>query len=151
MKALLIAALILVFQSAAGTQENQPAPKTPPPAEYKVPPDAARQVNPVKPTPESQERAKKLYAIDCAMCHGKNGDGKGDVGADMKLKVSDFTNPATLRGLSDGELFHIIKNGARDMPPEGDRVKADELWNLVYYIRSFAKKGDVADQKPSAN
>jgi hypothetical protein len=37
-------------------------------------------------------------------------------------------------------MIEPTKNGARDMPPEGDRVKADELWNLVHYIRGFAKK-----------
>ena len=43
------------------------------------------------------------------MCHGgTDGDGKGDVGADMKLKVSDSTNPATLKDRTDGELFYII-------------------------------------------
>jgi hypothetical protein len=29
------------------------------------------------------------------MCQGKDGDDKGEVAADMKLKVSDFTDPAT--------------------------------------------------------
>ena len=92
-------------------------------------------------------KAKKTYAIDCAMCHGKAGDGKGDVGAEMKLKVSDFTNPATLKDYTDGEVFYIIKNGAVNMPPEGDRVKTDELWNLVHYVRSFAKKNGNSEEK----
>ena len=41
----------------------------------------------------------------------------------MKLKVSDFTDPATLKDRTDGELFYIIKVGKGDMPPEGARVK----------------------------
>ena len=85
-KPLLIVILLLFFLSFARTQESQPAPKNRPPAEYKIPPEAAKQVNPVKPTPESLAKAKRTYGIDCAMCHGKDGDGKGDVGADMKLK-----------------------------------------------------------------
>ena len=80
------------------------------------------------------------------MCHGKDGDGKGDVGADMKLKVSDFTDPTTLKERTDGELFYIIKFGKADMPPEGARVKTDELWDLVNYIRSLAKKSPSADK-----
>src|SRR5580765_4619089 len=43
-----------------------------------VPADAARAVNPVKPTQESLARAKKTYGYDCALCHGASGDGKGD-------------------------------------------------------------------------
>jgi mono/diheme cytochrome c family protein len=74
------------------------------------------------------------------MCHGKDGDGKGAVRADMKLKVSDFIDPATLKDRTDGELFYIIKFGKGDMPPEGARVKTNELWDLVNYVRSLAKK-----------
>jgi hypothetical protein len=32
------------------------------------------------------------------------------------------------------------------MPPEGARVKTDELWNLVNYVRSLAKKNPSADE-----
>ena len=46
----------------------------------------------MKPTQESVAKGKKVYAIDCAMCHGENGDGKGDMASDMK-NVTDFTNP----------------------------------------------------------
>jgi mono/diheme cytochrome c family protein len=96
-------------------------------------------VNPVKPTPESQARAKKMYGYDCAMCHGVNGDGKGDV-TDLKTKLKDYTDPAALKDLTDGELFYIIKNGKGQMPPDGDRTKPDDMWNMVILLRSFAKK-----------
>jgi mono/diheme cytochrome c family protein len=105
-----------------------------------IPADAAQMVNPVKPTPESLARAKKMYGYDCAMCHGANGDGKGDLVADMKLSLKDFTDPAALKDLSDGEIFYIIKNGKGQMVGEGNRAKPDDLWNVVILVRSFAKK-----------
>ena len=104
-----------------------------------VPADAAKQANPVKPTPESLERARKWWKLDCVMCHGDNGDGKGSLAADMKLKISDFTDPATLKDHTDGEIFYVIKKGHQDMPPEGDRVKVQENWDLVNYVRSLSK------------
>ena len=64
----------------------------------------------------------------------------------MKLKISDFSDPAALKERTDGELFYIIKNGKGQMPPEGDRVKPDALWDLVNYIRSFAKKAAPEDK-----
>jgi mono/diheme cytochrome c family protein len=73
------------------------------------------------------------------MCHGKDGDGKGDMASDMK-NVTDFTNPDSLKNSSDGALFYVIRNGKGEMPPEGDRAKDDDIWNLVNYIRSLAKK-----------
>lgn len=52
------------------------------------------------------------------MCNGKEGDGKGGTARDMKLNIVDFTNPATLKDRTDGELYYIIKNGHQDMPPK---------------------------------
>jgi mono/diheme cytochrome c family protein len=74
------------------------------------------------------------------MCHGAAGDGKGELVADMKLSLKDWTDPEALKGMSDGELFYIIKNGKGLMPAEGDRAKTDDLWNMVVLVRSFAKK-----------
>jgi mono/diheme cytochrome c family protein len=128
--------LVCSFILAVSAQK----PKDEPPAEYKIPPEAAAKQNPVKPTPESHAHAKKLYGYDCAMCHGKDGDGKGDMASDIK-NVTDFTKPDALKNRSDGELFYIIRNGkGPDMPPEGDRAKDEDVWQLVNYIRSFAKK-----------
>jgi mono/diheme cytochrome c family protein len=116
---------------------QQPASPT---AGSAIPADAAKMVNPVKPTPETQARAKKQYGYDCALCHGDTGNGKGDVVADLKLTLKDFNDPAALKDFTDGELFYIIKNGKGQMPPEGDRMKPEEVWNMVIYVRSFAKK-----------
>jgi mono/diheme cytochrome c family protein len=112
-----------------------------------IPVDAAKVPNPVKATPESLARAKKWWTLDCMMCHGKDGDGKGETAADMKLTIADFTDPNTLKDRTDGEIFYIIKNGHQDMPPEGPRIKAEEGWDLVNYVRSLAKKKPEAEQK----
>ena len=124
----LIVLLVLVFSALTVAQGSQPLPQD------------ATQVNPVKATPESLAQGKKYYGYDCAMCHGENGDGKGDVAVDEKLKLKDYRDPAALQNMSDEELFNIIKNGKGQMPPEGNRVKATELWNLVNYIRSLSHK-----------
>jgi len=110
------------------------------PAAAPIPADAATLVNPVKPSAESQAHAKKMYGYDCAMCHGATGDGKGDLVADMKLQLKDYTDPAALKAMPDGEIFYIIKNGRGQMPGEGDRLKPDDIWNMVVLVRSFAKK-----------
>ena len=81
-----------------------------------------------------------MYGYDCAMCHGEKGDGKGDLVADMKLTLKDYTDPAALKDMTDGELFYIIKNGKGQMPSEGDRGKPEDFWNMVILVRSFAKK-----------
>jgi mono/diheme cytochrome c family protein len=112
-------------------------------------PAAAPQTNPVKPTAESQARAKKIYTIDCEMCHAANGNGKSDLANDMKLKMLDWTDPASLAGISDAELFATIKNGKDKMPAEEGRAKPDEMWNLVIYIRNFSKGNAAAAPAPT--
>ena len=143
---LIFSAFFFAFSSSA--QQTPPAPPTPSPADA-IPVAAARQANPVKPTPESIAKGKKYYGYDCAMCHGKDGDGKGEVSADMKIKASDFSALTTLKDRTDGELFYIIKNGKGPMPPEGDRLKPEELWNLVNYIRTFSPKKSAPEEKES--
>jgi len=120
----------------AGVLVAQPPAAAPAP----MPADAAQMVNPVKPTADSQAKAKKMYGYDCSMCHGEKGDGKGDLVADMKLTMKDWNDPAALKDVSDGEIFYIIKNGKGQMTGEGDRAKPVDIWNLVIYVRSLSKK-----------
>lgn len=141
---LLFTAFLLFAQEAKPTQAAAKAGPTTP--YYTVPVEAASRENPVPATPESLARGKKQYGYDCAMCHGKEGNGKGDVAVDMKLGMHDETNPATLKDRSDGELFYIIKKGKDQMPPEGDRVKEVTIWDMVNYVRSFAKKSAAAEK-----
>ena len=118
-RSVLIVFVLFVFASVVQTAQAQTAQKNAPPAEYRIPPEAARKANPVKPSPEGTTKAKKMYGMDCAMCHGANGEGKGELAADMK-NVPDFTNPDAMKDRTDGELFYIIRKGKSDMPPEGD-------------------------------
>jgi mono/diheme cytochrome c family protein len=140
LKPFVISVVLLLSILLAEGKGNQPLSQAATPGPYTIPADALHRVNPVKPTPESIAQGKKYYGYDCAMCHGVNGDGNGDVARDEKLKLSDFRNPAALKDKTDGELFYIIKNGKGQMPPEGDRLKPTDLWNLVNYIRSLAQK-----------
>jgi mono/diheme cytochrome c family protein len=156
---LLFAGSLLVVAVAAGnaglpqaqTQTPAPAPAVAP-ADNTAPTAAPAQPatyprNPVKPTPESQAKAKNLYAIDCAVCHGDNGNGKTDLATSMSLTLADWTDPKSLENHQDGELYNIIRNGKGDkMPPEAEgRAKDDMVWNLVIYIRSFSKGQAAAE------
>jgi mono/diheme cytochrome c family protein len=110
-------------------------------AEPKMTPEDAAKKNPVPSTSEGLAEVRKLYGYNCAMCHGKTGDGKGDLAADMKLELRDWRDPASLEKVTDGELFWIVSNGKGKMPGEGDRTQEKMRWNYVNLVRSFAKKG----------
>jgi mono/diheme cytochrome c family protein len=151
-KRLIALSALAIFGSAASAQQAQKTGEKAPSTESTIPPEARKEVNPVKPTAASLAQAKKTYGYDCAMCHGADGDGKGDLAVEMKLKLPDYRDPSTLKDVTDGEMFYIIKNGKKtdkgEMPSEGDRAKPDEIWNLVIYIRSLARKEPPAKEKP---
>jgi mono/diheme cytochrome c family protein len=102
--------------------------------------EANKLVNPVKATPESIARGRKAYGFDCAMCHGKEGAGDGDLAESMHLKLKDYRDPAALKDMTDGEMYAIIMNGKGQMAGEEGRLKPEQVWNVVNYVRSLAKK-----------
>ena len=118
---------------------------------FGVSPQATPSTNPAKPTAAGLERAKKLYAMDCALCHGDNGDGKTDLATSMQLTLGDWTDPKTLAGKPDQELFNDIRKGKGEkMPPEDtSRAKDDDISNLIHYIRGLSK-GQHAAPAPAA-
>jgi mono/diheme cytochrome c family protein len=145
-----VSALVLLCFAVSAQEESKPAATaaaTTAAADFKIPPDAAKAPNPVKPTPTSLAQGKKMYGFDCALCHGKDGDGKGDLAADMNLKLADYRDSAALKDMTDGEMFYIIKNGKGQMTGEADRVKPEEIWNLVNYVRSLSKRSATTPPK----
>jgi len=116
--------------------------------ESKIPQEDIDKKNPVKPTPEGLAAARRFFGYDCAMCHGANGNGKGDVVESMKLTMHDWHDPASLAGKTDGELFYIISKGKGKMMGEGDRAPETMRWNLVNLVRSISKK--ETGEKPAS-
>lgn len=107
-----------------------------------VPRSARERKNPLPLTPELLTEARAHFADHCALCHGNDGRGKTEIGQNLYPKAPDMTLAGT-QGLSDGELFSIIKNGIRltGMPAWGAGTPADDhaSWELVHLIRHFPK------------
>ena len=104
-------------------------------------PDAAKLQNPVQPSPESIAAGKQTFTRYCANCHGLNAE--GGPGNDLIPPAPDLTDKEWKHGSTDGEIFNSIKNG---IPPDlnmgafGDQLKDEDIWKVVNYIRSLAKK-----------
>jgi cytochrome c len=122
-------------------QEASPAPAP-------APAPATTMANPVKPTPESQTKAKNLYQMDCAMCHGNSGNGQTDVAKGMNLTMPDFADSKWIAGQTDGQIFDVIRNGKGSMPSEvAGRANDTMVWNLIIYIRNMSKGQPLAQAK----
>jgi mono/diheme cytochrome c family protein len=108
-------------------------------------PQQGGQADSAKLSDKALTRTKGLYTQECALCHGDTGDGKTDVATGAGMKLDDWTDPKTLAGKSDQELFGLIRNGKGQMTPEPvGRASDVEVRNLIQYIRALAK------QKPAA-
>ena len=100
-------------------------------------PDAARIRNPVASTAESIADGKRLYQRYCASCHGSNGE--GGPGNDLIPAAPDLTDREWKHGSTDGELFLVIRDGARNtgMKPFAKKLTAHQVWDVINYVRSI--------------
>jgi cytochrome c oxidase cbb3-type subunit 3 len=83
----------------------------------------------------------QIYLRRCASCHAASGE--GGPGNDLIPAAPSLVDDQWDHGSNDGEIFDNIKNGVApefNMVPFKDTLKDDEIWNVVNYVRSIAKK-----------
>lgn len=115
---------------------------------YGVPPEYDGAKSSAAASPETTAVGAALYAQNCASCHGKDGLGDGD--AENALSPS----PALLaymirRPISVDEylLWTVSDGGAQfqsQMPPFKDKLKRDEIWQVIAYMRAGFPQVDAA-------
>lgn len=116
---------------------SDPAPTPPPP----ISEEAKAQVNPFAGNAESIEIGKTMFEAQCAMCHGKAGDGSGDLAAALKLTMPKFNDPQGKPRRTDGEYFWIVSEGCGPhMRGEKARMPEETRWHVVSYVRALAEK-----------
>jgi mono/diheme cytochrome c family protein len=97
--------------------------------------------NPIASSADSIATGKQLYVRHCAPCHATSGE--GGPGNDLIPAAPDLTDAMWDHGSSDGAIFASIKDGIApefNMTPFKDRLKDDDIWHVVNYVRSLAKK-----------
>jgi mono/diheme cytochrome c family protein len=108
--------------------------------------------NPFRGTPNEGEHlanGQHLFETYCAICHGPNGDGSGN--------ISDvFPRPPDLRAdlyktKQDGFYFYRMTFGSSVMPSYGDKITASERWDINLYITHLQNTPPVDTATPSSN
>lgn len=101
--------------------------------------DTATLKNPLAQNAASLGVGKKLFSTNCVACHGDTGKGDVKSAATLKPKPSDLTDAEWKHGSSDGEIFALIRDGAKQTSMRGyaGKLTGQELWSLVNYVRSL--------------
>ncbi|HYM12917.1 MAG TPA: cytochrome c [Bryobacterales bacterium] len=84
------------------------------------------------------ERGANVYVNFCLPCHG--GQGKGD-GA-VVFRGYPAPPPLTAQhavGLPDGQIFHILTYGQKNMPSYASQLAREDRWKVILYVRSLQK------------
>jgi mono/diheme cytochrome c family protein len=134
LRAVTLALVLTSFAVAAGARQ----------ATTNGDPEAAKIKNPIASTPESIEAGKRAYQTYCGSCHGA--DAKGGITISViedrgGKQPPDLTDAQWDHGSSDGEIAAVIKKGVPPdffMAPWDGRIKDDEIWDIVNFIKSAA-------------
>ena len=102
-------------------------------------PQAAAMKNPVKADETSIAAGQKLYAKNCAPCHGDTGNGDGKMAGELNPKPSNLTDAEWKHGSTDGELFLVIRDGAKNtgMKPFASKMTTHQMWDVINYVRTL--------------
>jgi mono/diheme cytochrome c family protein len=92
------------------------------------------------------ERGKKLYAQNCAVCHGSAGDGQGSI---VQSKAYSGVPNYADRELTVGSVYHVINYGKNAMGSYASQLTPADRWRVAEYVMSL-KNGGAAPAAPAA-
>ena len=93
---------------------------------------------PFNATMATLERGRERYQIQCAVCHGATGGGKGIATKYGLVGVASF-NQQRIREMNDGEIYNTIVNGKNSMLGYGSVIQVPDRWAIVAYIRALQR------------
>jgi mono/diheme cytochrome c family protein len=96
--------------------------------------------NPVPADARSLDNGRKLYQINCTVCHGQAGLGNGPAVKYGMVGIALAND--RVRGLSDGYIWGMIRNG-RGLMPTYNRIEDLERWDVVNYVRGLQGRYQV--------
>ncbi len=95
---------------------------------------------PIEVTFEAMQSGAQNYELFCTVCHGRTGDGNG------VLKNARY-GYATIASLlqnrlveqPEGEMFNTITWGKNTMGPYGLKLRPEERWEVILYVRALQR------------
>jgi len=80
---------------------------------------------------EDMDKAKGLFEIYCAICHGNAGNGQGKLVTQGKLLgIPNYKD----RVITTGSVFHVQTYGLNSMGSYANQLNAHERWLVATYV-----------------
>ncbi len=116
-----------------------------------VPGTVSRDADPVRPAMSMplMRRGQERFNIYCAPCHDRTGSGRGIVATRGGWLAANLADER-IRKLSGEQIYDIVTNGKRTMPPYRFQVSERDRWAVIAYVRALqrAATGSIADVPP---
>lgn len=106
-----------------------------------VPAPYRRARNPLPLNDETLSRGAKVYAQNCASCHGVTGHGDGPAGASLSPPPADLAWISAMpMSQWDGYMNWTVSEGGAPlntaMPAFKDSLSRDDVWAVIAYVQS---------------
>ncbi|MBI4444201.1 MAG: c-type cytochrome [Acidobacteria bacterium] len=129
-----------------GKTLQQPVPGTIPrgflPLHYEATPQDAERAGEELSNPysmqdtEALQRGDRVYSNFCLPCHGPAGRGDGPVILRGYPAPPPLISNRAIR-MKDGQIFHIITYGQRNMSPHATQIAREDRWKVILHIRTL--------------
>lgn len=92
--------------------------------------------NPMPVTQANLDAGKKMFSINCAVCHGDKGDGQGILPTREKfLGIPSFADEG--RDITSGSIYHVMMYGLNSMGSYAPQTSEQERWQIVMYVENL--------------
>ncbi|HWB83448.1 MAG TPA: c-type cytochrome [Bryobacteraceae bacterium] len=92
--------------------------------------------NPFTGNPQEVAAGARAFAVSCAPCHGRTGE--GTQGQAEGIKPPDLTRGVYKFGSRDGDLYHLISRGIPESGmPSFEQLGTAQIWRLIAYVRTL--------------
>ena len=101
-------------------------------------------------TPDEFAAVRATYIQKCGSCHGETGGGGTATVDGKKIKCPSLSGGHALHH-PDDDFVKQISKGGDGMPAFGDKLSAQQINDLIHFIRKDLQAGNAAQTTPAAN
>ncbi len=96
---------------------------------------------------ENIQEGKRLYDINCIVCHGPEGKADGNIVKDNKFPPPPLYQSDQVKKLEDGGKYFTITYGKGNMGPYGPNLSPMERWKVIHYVNYLSHLDDSSATK----